>query len=187
MDRVIAVGVAIAVAAVVAQLVSQIVDYTVYDLRIGALNSEVHASIFGIMSLAAELAMAAAAAVRGLRSAQRRHWLVLAAISGALVAVRAALPDYAAAFAVPVAFVFLSAWSLTSSDQGRARTIVRVSLFLLAFSFVVHIVGLKIVYGLGYGANSWPYQVNCLVKHSAELSGWIVLATGLLGGMPRRS
>jgi hypothetical protein len=178
-------GVALALAAVVALIVTQIIDFGVYDLRIGALNSDVHSSVFGLLSLAAELAMACAAAWRGFESEQRGRWLVLAAISAALVAVRAAFPGSAAAFAVPVGVVFILVWSLTSSDPERARTITRVALFLLAFSFVVHVVGPKIVHSLGYGGNSWAWQIKGLVKHTAELAGWILLATGILGGARR--
>lgn len=183
-DRVLAAGVAVALVAVIAQAITQVIDFTVYDLRIGALNSDVHASIFGIMSLVAEAVMAAAAGFRALRSEKRTSWLVLSALAGALVAVRAALPGSAAAFAIPCAVVFALVWSLTAADPSRARTMVRVSLGLLAFSFAVHIVELE----LGSVGNTWPAEIKCLFKHSAELSGWLLLAAGVLGGMlPERT
>ncbi|HET6865169.1 MAG TPA: hypothetical protein VFH80_04565 [Solirubrobacteraceae bacterium] len=178
-------GIALALVALAAQVAAQIIDFTVYDLRIGALNSNVDSSVFGVVSLAAEIAMACAAAWRGLESEHRGRWLVLAAIAAALVVVRAAMPGSAVTVAAPVAVVFILVWSLTSNDPSRARTIVRVALFLLAFSFVVHIVGLKIVNSLGYDGNSWPYQVKSLLKHGSELAGWILLATGILGGARR--
>jgi hypothetical protein len=182
-DRVIAVGVAVALAAVIAQAVTQVIDFTVYDLRIGALNSDVHASIFGIMSLVAEAAMALAAGFRAQHSEKRARWLVLAGLAAALVVVRAALPGSAAAFAVPCAVLFALVWSSTSADPTRARALVRLSLYLLAFSFAVHIFELKIAPALGFKANTWPGEIKCLVKHSAELSGWFLLATGVLAGM----
>jgi hypothetical protein len=178
-DRVLVAGVALALAALVAQIVAQIVDFTVYDLRIDALNSNLDSSVFGVLSLAAEIAMACAAAFRAFESEYRGRWLVLAAIAAALVAVRAAAPGSAMTVAAPVAVMFVLVWSLTSSDPARARTLVRVALCLLAFSFVVHVVGLKIVNSLGYDGNSWPYQVKSLLKHGAELAGWILLATGI--------
>ncbi|MBV9606876.1 MAG: hypothetical protein JO027_17315 [Solirubrobacterales bacterium] len=178
-DRVIAAGMAVALTAVVAQAITQIVDFSVYDLRIGALNSDVHASIFGVLSLIAEGVMAVAAGFRGLHSHQRSRWLGLAALAAALVAVRAALPGSAAAFAVPCAAVFALVWSLTSADPRAARTVVLASLFLLVFSFAIHIVELE----LGNVGKSWPDEIKCLFKHSAELSGWILLATGVVAGM----
>src|SRR5690348_16377579 len=75
-DGVIAIGVAVALAAVVAQAIAQVIDFTVYDLRIGALNSDVHSSIFGVMSLVADGVMAAAAGVRAMHSERRTPWLV---------------------------------------------------------------------------------------------------------------
>ncbi|MGH2887830.1 MAG: hypothetical protein ACRDPA_34895, partial [Solirubrobacteraceae bacterium] len=184
-DRLIAAAVALTLAAVVAQVVTQIIDFTVYDLRIEALNSDGHASIFGIMSLVAGLAMALAAAYRGVHCDQRGRWLLLAAIAAPLVAFRAAFPGDAVPFAVPCAVIFILVWSLTSNDPTRARNLVRVSLYILAFSFVVHIVGLRIVHALGYAGNSWPYEIKALLKHTAELAGWMLLGTGVLAGMPR--
>lgn len=184
-DRVLVVGVALALVALVAQVAAQIIDFTVYDLRIGALNSNVDSSVFGRLSLAAEIAMAGAAAWRGFESKHRGRWLGLAAIAAALVGVRAAFPGSALSVAAPVAVVFILVWSLTSNDPQRARTIVRVALLLLAFSFVVHVVGLKIVNSLGYDGNSWPYQVKSLLKHGSELAGWTLLATGILAGARR--
>jgi chromate transport protein ChrA len=181
-DRVRVAGVTLALVAIVVQVAAQIIDFTVYDLRIGALNSNVDSSVFGLLSLAAEIAMACAAAWRASESERRGRWLVLAALAAALVAVRAAFPGSAVTVAAPVAVVFVLVWSLTSNDPARARTVVRVALCLLAFSFVVHLVGLKIVNGLGYDGNSWPYQVKSLLKHGSELTGWILLATGILAG-----
>jgi hypothetical protein len=182
---VLAAGVALALVALVAQVVAQVVDFTVYDLRIGALNSNVDSSVFGRLSLAAEIAMACAAVLRGFESEQRTRWFGLAAIAAALVGVRAAFPGSAMIVAAPVAVVFILVWSLTSNDPGRARTIVRLALCLLAFSFVVHVVGLKVVNSLGYDGNSWPYQVKSLLKHGSELAGWTLLATGILAGSRR--
>lgn len=178
-------GVALALVVLAVQVVAQIVDFSVYDLRIGALNSNLDSSVFGLLSLAAEIAMAGAAAFRAFESEHRNRWLVLAAIAAALVAVRAAFPGSAVNVAAPVAVVFVLVWSVTSNDPGRARTIVRVALCLLAFSFVVHLVGLKIVNSLGYDGNSWPYQVKSLLKHGTELAGWTLLTTGILGGARR--
>jgi hypothetical protein len=188
MDGVIAVGVAVSVATVIALVITQVVDFTVYNLRVGALNSDFHASIFGIMSLVAEGVMSAAAAFRALHSERRAPWLVLAALAAALVVVRAALPGSAPAFAVPCAVLFVVVWRLTSADPTRARAVIRVSLYLLAFSFVVHVFELKVAPELGFRPDTWAGEIKCMVKHAAELSGWFLLAAGVLAGMlPRRA
>ena len=59
---------------------------------------------------------------------------------------------------------------------------VRVGLFVLAFSFVAHVVGPRIVTHLGYGVGSWPYELKGILKHSTELAGWILVGTGVLAG-----
>ncbi len=176
----IRIGIWVALATVVGQIVTQVIDFQVYGLRIAALDSDTHASIFGIASLVAQGVAAGAAAVRAMNSTHRGRWFLLSAVLVALLIVRATLPDDAAMLAGPVAVAFVMLWFCTSTDPPRPRRIVRVALLLLAFSFAVHIVGLKIVEELGYGYNSWPYELKGIFKHSTELSGWILVATGLL-------
>jgi hypothetical protein len=183
--RVITTGIVVAVAAVVGQAATQMVDFVFFGLRIPALDSDVHASLFGIISLAAQGAAALAAGLRGVRSTSRSAWFALGAILAVLLGVRAGLPDDPTALAAPLAIVFVLIWMLTIDDPPRVRKLLRVSLLLLAFSFVVHIVGPKIVAGLGYGAGSWPYEIKALLKHSAELSGWTLMATGIIAGSAR--
>jgi hypothetical protein len=181
-DRVIVIGVSLAVVAALGQIVTQVVDFAAFDLRIASLNSDVHMSIFGILSLAAQGAVAVAVAIRCRLSAQRTGWLVLAGLIVVLLAVRAALPDDPIVFLLPVVAAFALFWSLTSGDYHRARAVVRVALFVLAFSFVIHIVGPRIVTALGYGYGSWAYELKGILKHSTELSGWILATTGILAG-----
>jgi hypothetical protein len=181
-DRVIVAGVGLAVAAGVAQVATQVVDFAVFDLRIAALNSDVHTSIFGILSLTAQGATGAAVAARCLCAPRRAGWLVLGALIVVLLAVRASLPDDPLALLVPVAVAAVLFWRLTRDDYPRARAVVRVGLCLLAFSFVVHIVGPRVVDALGYGYGSWAYELKGMFKHSTELAGWMLVSAGILAG-----
>lgn len=180
--RVITGGLAVAFVAGVAQIVTQVIDFQVFDLRIAALDSDVHASVFGIVSLVAQGAAALTAAVRSMRSDHRGLWLLLAAVLGVLLVIRAALPDHPTALATPLALVFVLFWYLTSNDSPRSRAVVLGGLALLVLSFIVHVVGPKIVHALGYGYNTWPYELKGIVKHSTEISGWTLAATGVLAG-----
>jgi len=181
-DRILAVGLCVAIVAALAQIITQVISFAAYDDSIGALNSDVHASIFGIVSLVAMGAAAAAAAVRAREAANPRPWWLLVGILTVLLAVRAALPDDPAALSAPLAIVFVGFWVLTANDSPRARTMVRVALFVLLFSFVIHVIGPKLVTELGYGYNTWPYEIKGMLKHSTEIAGWVLVAAGMLAG-----
>jgi hypothetical protein len=183
-DRIIVVSVWLAIAAALGEIVTQVVDFAVYDLRIGALNSDVHMSIFGILSLAAQAAAVAAVAVRFLLAPRRTRtgWLTLGALVLILLAVRTTMPDDPIALLVPVGIAAVLFWRLTADDYQRARVVVMVALLLLAISYVIHIVGPRIIDALGYGYGTWPYEIKALSKHITELSGWILLSAGIFAG-----
>lgn len=175
-------GVSAAVIVAVAQVVTQVIDASAFDLRIAALNSDSHRSVFGVLSLGAQAATAAALGVRCLSPSRRAAWVVLAGLTALLLVVRALFPSEPAAFVLPVAVAFVLFWWLTGTDYRRARTVVRVGLFVLAFSFVAHVIGPRIVTHLGYGVGSWPYELKGILKHSTELAGWVLVGAGVLAG-----
>ncbi|HEX5194067.1 MAG TPA: hypothetical protein VFW09_14795 [Solirubrobacteraceae bacterium] len=181
-DRVIVFGVSFAVAALVALIVTQCLDFAVYDLRIRALDSDTHRSVFGVISLLAQAGTVLVIGARCLSPSRRAGWLVLGALIAVLLLVRALLSDQPLAYALPVTAAFVLFWWLTAADYPAARTVLRVGLFVLAFSFVVHIVGPKIIDHLGYGYGTWPYEIKGMTKHSAELAGWVLVDTGVLAG-----
>jgi uncharacterized membrane protein YfbV (UPF0208 family) len=181
----VSIGVIVTIAAVASLIVTQTIDFAVYDLRIAALDSDVHASIFGVVSLVAQGAAIAAAVARARTSRHRKAWSLLAVLLSALLVVRI-VASYSVLLVPPVALVCAMLWKLTADDEPRARAVVRVALMLLAFSFVVHGVGPKVVTALGYSANSWPYEVKALLKHTTEMAGWMLLASGLFAGRAPR-
>lgn len=181
-DRMIVLGVTMAIVIAFAQVVTQVIDAAAFDLRIAALNSDSHRSVFGVISLGAQAATAVAVGVRCLSPSRRAAWLTLAGLTAVLLVARALVPSEPAAFALPVAVAFVLFWWLTATDYRRARTVVRVGLFVLAFSFVAHVVGPRVVTHLGYGVGSWPYELKGILKHSTELAGWVLVGTGVLAG-----
>ena len=62
-------------------------------------------------------------------------------------------------------------------ENRNAAAVERTGLGLLVVSFVVHAVGPSIVSALGGGG--WAYQLKGVLKHSAELGGWLLVATGV--------
>jgi hypothetical protein len=178
-DRVLAVAVRLAVVATVVQVVTQVIDFGAFDLSIVPFNSDIHLSIFGILSLIAQGAAVAALASRCRLPARRGGWLALGALVLVLLAVRVAHPDDPIVLLAPVAIAFVLFWHLTSGDDPRARAVVRVGLMLLAVSFVIHI-GPKLIGSLAYGYGTWPYEIKSLAKHTTELAGWILISAGVV-------
>lgn len=180
--RVIVLGL-LATAVMVALLAAtQLVDFGVFDLRIGALDTDTHASVFGAVSLLAQAAAAAAVVWRGSATKQRRAaWLALGAVVGGLVLVRIFVTYRAETVAAPLAcMVCLLCW-LTWREHCAARTVVWVALALMMTSLLLHEVGLDADV-LNYSDQSWAYQLTAVAKHGSELAGWMLLATALVAG-----
>jgi hypothetical protein len=183
-DLVLRVSIGVVVVLVAAQTVAQLLDFAVFDLRIAALNSNRHASVFGALSLAANGAAAIAAARWGAWSGPRQAWSAGAALIAAVFALR--ISDLGSGGAVRfalllplVASLLVIVWRLTVDARGNIRAAVRVSLGLLVLSYIAHVVGPAIVTGLGYTGDSWAYQIKGVVKHGCELGGWTLLALAL--------
>jgi len=184
-DSGISLGIVLTLVAVGCLVVTQAIDFGFFQLRIGVLNSDTHASIFGAASLVAQCLAALAAAARSRVSSPAIGWIVVSGLTALLVVVRVGISFRAVVLLVPVAAVFVLSWYLTSADPKPARTVVRVGLAALVFSYVVHAFGPHVVAALGYSGNTWPYQIKGILKHSTELGGWMLVALGFFRGRPR--
>lgn len=183
MRRVIVAGLLLTAALVVLQAVTQAIDFGVFNLRIRALNSDKRDSLFGLASLLAQTAVAAASVWRGHRvERHRRSWFALGALVGGLVIVRGLTTFNARALALPLVCVFgLLCW-LTWRDRGGARAVVWAGLALMVTSLLLHKVGLAADASTA-SDYSWAYQITGMVKHGAELAGWMLVATGIVAGI----
>jgi hypothetical protein len=63
--------------------------------------------------------------------------------------------------------------------SSRSR-ILRVGCALLVLSFVIHALAIGAPSPLTFARDSWGYQLEGVIKHDAELTGWILIAAGLL-------
>jgi len=172
-------GLVLTLCVVVAQVTTQLIDFGVYDLRIAALDSNKHTSVFGLASLVAQGAVAAAAALRAGTPPHRRAWTVLALLVAALLVVRIVFPFSTAPLLPFVAVVFIVLWRLAIDEPRAPARAIRLGLGLLVFSFVVHVVGPHLMSALGYAGDTWEYQVKGILKHGGELAGWMTIATGI--------
>jgi len=180
--RVVGVGLLLTIALVALQAEAQAIDFSVFNLRIWALNSDKHYSVFGVASLLAQLAVAAACVWRGYNvERHRRAWFGLGALVGGLILIRGLTTFNAAVLAVPLAGVFLLLFWLTWRDPGSARAVVWSGLILLAASLLLHKVGLAADSSVA-NDYTWAYQITGMIKHGAELAGWMLLATGIIAG-----
>ena len=178
MRRVIVAGLLVAIAIVALQAASQAIDFGVFNLRLRALNGDKHASVFGVASLLAQIAVAAASVWRGSRVERHRWaWFALAGIVAVLVPVRGLTTFNAAALAVPLACVFCLLCWLTWRDPGAARAVVWTGLILMVTSLLLHKVGLAADSSTA-SDYTWAYQITGIVKHGAELAGWTLRGHG---------
>jgi len=184
--RVIAVGLVATVVMVALLAAGQAIDFGFFNLRLRWLNTDTHRSVFGIASLLAQVAAAAASAWRGARLERHRWaWLTLGVLLVGLVLIRA-LTTYSASVAgPPLACGFgLLCW-LTWRDPGASRAVVWAGLVLLVTSLLLHEVG-----AASDASNAsdytWGYQVLTMIKHGAELGGWMLAAIGIVAGLKGR-
>ncbi|MFZ0043959.1 MAG: hypothetical protein WAK93_21800 [Solirubrobacteraceae bacterium] len=187
MRRVIVAGLIVTIAIVALQAASQVIDFSVFNLRLQALNSDKHYSLFGIASLLAQAAVAAASGWRASRVERRRRaWFALGALVGILVLIRGLTTFNAVVLALPLACVLLLLCWLTWHDPRPARAVVWAGLVLMATSLLLHKVGLAADSSTA-SDYTWAYQITGIVKHGGELAGWMLLATGIIAGLERRT
>lgn len=175
-------GLLLTTATVLAQAASQWIDFRVFDLRIRALDSGHHASVFGAASLLAQASAAAAIALRAASSPHRLRWLIVAGLVGVLLVVRTFMRHQAATtvLLLPLAALFFSLCWLTLRDPPGIRLTIWMSMFLLVCSFALHIVGHQ-----PGGANAdardltLAFQLTGILKHGAELAGWMLMTIGM--------
>lgn len=176
-------GLCLTAATVVLQAICQLLDFGVFHLALRILDSNHHKSVFGAVSVLAQAGAAAAIILRAVRPSRLRGARVLL---GVLVAILALVRTFAAydteMLLVPVAAVFALLCWLAWRDPRTIRITVLASLALLVCSFALHTVGPAADAGAGHADGSWTFQLTAMLKHGAELAGWMLLATGMLAG-----
>jgi hypothetical protein len=184
---------------VLAGSAAQLVDYGFFGQRIGMLDSAADGGIFGAVGDISLAAAAGSAWVLAARARPPRSVVAALALLLTFLAVDGVtrlhehVPHWLA-FYLPVlaaALLCLAAVARGLSWHPRFRVdrsqygistdhLIGIGLVLLAFSFLVHVFGDRLLVELGAASNGWAYQVKAVAKHGTEVAGWLLTALGLL-------
>jgi hypothetical protein len=180
-DRIVSWGLGAAWLAATTAVVANLVDFGAYHLRIRLLDMNTHASVFGALSLLALVAAVGGAVLLAVTKTTRTGAaFAIGPLLAALLALRVIHPAHVVVVALPIAATtFALLWLYGGPLGSRRQRIVRAGSLILVGSYVVRAFGDGVVSALGYGVDTWPYQVELVVKHGSELAGWMVVATGL--------
>jgi hypothetical protein len=198
-------GILVTTVVVLAGSAAQLVDYGFFGLRIGLLDSTTGGGIFGAVG---DIALATAAGSAWVLVARVRSAHPVAGTLAVLLTFLAVdkvtrlhehiphwlafyLPVLAAAFLCLMALARRSVRPESRVDRGRDRAstdpLISTGLALLAFSFLVHVFGDRLLVELGASSSGWAYQIKAVAKHGTEVAGWLLTALGLLRLAPRTS
>jgi hypothetical protein len=180
-------AVAVAGAVFVAVLVTHLVDFGADSLHVSLFNADSDGSWSHVLSATTLAALALTALVGLVRGAQQRAlWAAAVAILGFLAVAEIsslharidAMSWGKLVYAPALLVLCLCVWRLSSVPSRSA--VVRAGLATLLVSFAIHVLGPHILSALGFGTNSWAYQIKVGLKQASELSGWLLLLFGLM-------
>lgn len=199
-------GIIVTIVVVAAGSAAQLIDYAFFGQRIRALDSASDGGVFGAIGNFAVAAAAVSAWVLAVRVRSAR-WV--AALAGLLTFLAVdqvtGLHEHIShwlAFYLPVLLAsFMGLAAVARGPSGRLRLgvdrgighpvtdrLIGVGLALLAFSFLLHVFGQRLLLELGVNSESLAYQIKVVAKHGSEVAGWLLIAFGILRiGLPRHT
>jgi hypothetical protein len=183
----------VAVVALAAVLGTSLIDFGAYHLRYPFFDANSALSWSHRLDAVA-LAAAVGLCVTGIvRSAHRRGvWLLLTAIlTFFAVDEITSLHAHVDAFKfgkllyAPILLVMVACtWTLMAGTEYGKPLVT--GLALLLGSYLIHLFGHGFDDALGWGANSWGYQVRAATKEGLELGGLLIAVSALAGAALRR-
>lgn len=170
-------------AAVVVALVAALAQVLYYVLHVRGkwlLNMNTHASVFGAVSLLALAAACGAAALLSAADAHSRLVRLLPAVLAALLGLRVIHPANVILLALPlVVAAFVALWWRVGAPGSDAQRAVRAGCVVLVGSYLLHAFGASLLSAFGYGEHTRLVHAELLLRHTGELAGWMLVATGL--------
>jgi len=167
-------------------VVTNLVDFEADEERIGLLNANLASSWSHRATAGALLLGGGLAAFRAWHAPRRRRWWGATAAALVFLFVVEVSPahvqvdrlSYGKLIYVPL-LACLVVCVLRLVEGSEQVTEMRVALAALAGSYAIHVLGPDAVRALGWGTDSWAYQVKVGLKEGTELSGWLLLVLAL--------
>jgi ubiquinone/menaquinone biosynthesis C-methylase UbiE len=170
---------------VLAGSAAQLVNYG-FALDVPALESSRDGGAFGVIGDIA-LASAALAAWIVLARARVRHAAIVAlpvlltflAFDKAL-RLHDEIPHWPQYY-VPILLATFATLVLVGRGlSAQCRQLMLVPLALLGMSFLIHLTGESVLDKLGLAGDGWARQLKAVIKHGAEVAGWLLVTLALL-------
>lgn len=172
--------------AFVAVVSTHLINFGADDLRIRLLNADSDSS-WSHLCVAAILVASTAMAILGVKRGRGSSglWICVAGILAflsfsELSSLHTQIDSYSwgkLVYTPILVGLCVSLWRLSAGRPGSAT--LRLGLAVLVLSFAIHILGPHIVHALGWGSDSWAYQIKVALKGGTELAGWLLVASGL--------
>jgi hypothetical protein len=187
-DRLVQAGLAATLIVVLAGAAAQLADYG-FHLGPGPLDSSTDGGVFGVVGDLA-LASAALAAWGTLgRARAPTHAVAILAVLLTFLAIDKALslhdhiPDWPAYY-VPVLVAALVALVVVARELSRRSLRLMASgLVLLGAAFILHFTGETLLDKLHASHSGWAAEMKAVLKHGAELAGWLIVTLALVVGV----
>ena len=189
--RLASIGVALATALVLAGAAAQLADYG-FGLHAAALDSNTDGGVFGLLGNVA-LASAVLAAVLLARIRPRSELTVALSVLLLFLAVDKALrlhdhvPGWPAYY-LPVLFSTVALLLHVGQRLPKpGPELMAAAVLLLGGALILHFTGEAALRVIGAGREGWADQVKGVVKHGAEVEGWLLVALALALPAARRA
>jgi hypothetical protein len=206
-NRFTRIGIIATILIVLAGSAAQLINYKFFDQKIRALDAASDGGVFGAIG---DIALAGAAVSAWVLAARTRSARSVVVILAGLLTFLAAdkavrlhdhIPHWLAFYLPLLLASFICLVVVARDIPGRPRfrvdrgvgravidPLVGVGLLLLVFSFLLHLFGERLLLDLGLSSTTGlAYQVKAVVKHGAEVAGWLLITIGLLRlGLPSK-
>lgn len=179
-------------AVVLAGAAAQLIGYGMFEGKVPALDSSADGGIFGIIGDVSIVAAASAAWMVLIRvrpvtiyTAGLPLLLTFLAVDKVL-RVHDHIPGWVVIYMPLLGLTLLAVVVVARHLSVRSARLAVIALTLLAASFLIHLFGTQALQLIPAPAAGWAHQVKGIVKHGAEVAGWLILALSLVVGLQDR-